>query len=306
MAGPVQWPELGQHALVNIRAILPELRPSERRIAELFIADPASAAELSIHEVAERCSTSTTSVIRFCRSLGYQHFRDLRMDVLREITRESIETAGLPEVSGDIDQGDTLADVVAKISLAETMSIADTAKTLSVEALQRAVDAVCAAERVDVFGVGASSSVGEDLQQKLIRIGRTALSWGSTHSAWTSAATLNERTVAIAVSHSSSTMDTVEFLAMARSCGATTIAITNHSRSPLAAHADIVLTTAARETGFRSGALGSRIAQLMVVDCLFIGVAQASFDQSMTAIRRTYAATHRLSASARPVLTSEE
>lgn len=303
MADPVQWPELGQHALVNIRAILPQLRPSERRIAELFISDPAAAAELSIHEVADRCSTSTTSVIRFCRSLGYLHFRDLRMDVLREITRESIETAGLPEVSGDIDQEDTLADVVAKISLAETMSIADTAKTLNVEALQRAVDAVCGAERVDVFGVGASSFVGEDLQQKLIRIGRTALNWSSTHSAWTSAATLNDRTVAIAVSHSGSTVDTVEFLTLARSCGATTIAITNHARSPLAAHADIVLTTAARETGFRSGALGSRIAQLMVVDCLFIGVAQANFEQSMNAIRRTYAATHRLggSASVRPL-----
>jgi DNA-binding MurR/RpiR family transcriptional regulator len=204
------------------------------------------------------------------------------MDVLREFTRESIETAGLPEVSGDIDRADTLADVVAKISLAETMSIADTAKTLDLADLRRAVDAVSAAERVDIFGVGASSYVGEDLQQKLIRIGRAALNWSSTHSAWTSAATLSSRTV--------------EFLAMARSAGAATIAITNHARSPLVAHADVVLRTAARETGFRSGALGSRIAQLMVVDCLFIGVAQASYEQSMNAIRRTYAATHRLSA----------
>lgn len=296
MTDPVPWQQEGDHALVNIRAILPELRPSERRIAELFIADPAAAAELSIHEVATRCSTSTTSVIRFCRTLGYQHFRDLRMDVLREITRESIETAGLPEVSGDIDQGDTLADVVAKISLAETMSIADTAKTLRIAELERAVEVVSAAERVDIFGVGASSFVGEDLQQKLIRIGRTALNWSSTHSAWTSVATLSGQTVAIAISHSGSTYDTVEFLAMARSGGAATIAITNHARSALASHADVVLTTAARETGFRSGALGSRIAQLMVVDCLFIGVAQASYEQSMNAIRRTYAATHRLSA----------
>jgi len=294
MPHPVPWTPVGQHALVSIRAILPELRPSERRIAELFIADPAAAAELSIHEVADRCSTSTTSVIRFCRTLGYQHFRDLRMDVLREVTRESIETAGLPEASGDIDQSDTLADVVAKVSLAETMSIADTAKTLEIAALERAVEIVSGSDRVDIFGVGASSFVGEDLQQKLIRIGRAALNWTSTHSAWTSAATLNSRGVAIAISHGGATSDTVEFLALARSRGAATIAITNHTRSPLTAHADVVLATAARETGFRSGALGSRIAQLMVVDCLFIGVAKANFDQSMNAIRRTYAATHRL------------
>ena len=290
-----QWPDASRHALVSMRALLPELRPSERRIAELFLADPAGAAELSVNDVAVRCDTSTTSVIRFCRSLGYDHFRDLRMDVLREITRESIETAGLPEASGDIDKDDTLADIVAKISLAETMSIADTAKTLDSTALQQAVDAISGARRVDVFGVGASSFVGLDLQQKLTRIGRTVLNWSSTHSAWTSAATLNNGTVALAISHSGTTSDTVMFLEMAHDSGATTIALTNHARSALAAHADIVLTTAARETGFRSGALGSRIAQLMVVDCLFIGVAQSDYEQSMNAIRRTYAATHRLS-----------
>ena len=83
------------------------------------------------------------------------------------------------------------------------------------------------------------------------------------------------------MSHSGATTDTVDFLRIARDAGAATIAITNFGQSPLAEAADVVLTTAARETPFRSGALGSRIAQLMVIDCLFTGVAQASFDDSM-------------------------
>ncbi|WP_448808854.1 MurR/RpiR family transcriptional regulator [Agromyces bauzanensis] len=287
--------EPGQRAvLVRIRAMLPELRPSEQRIASLLIAEPSVIAELSIAELAARCDTSTTSVVRFCKRIGYEHLKDLRMDVLREITRETFETAGLPEVSGDIDRDDRLEDIVAKVSMAETLSIADTAKVLDIAALQAAVDTVGAAHRVDIFGVGASSFVGLDLQQKLTRIGRTALNWSDPHAAWTSAATLGEGAVAIAVSHSGGTVDTIEFLAIARAAGATTIAITNHDSSPLTEHADIVLTTAARETGFRSGALGSRIAQLMVVDCVFIGVAQASYDQSMAAIRNTYAAVHHL------------
>ena len=98
----------------------------------------------------------------------------------------------------------------------------------------------------------------------------------------------------MAVSHSGATVDTLSFLELAHNAGATTIAITNHSSSPLAEAADIVLTTAARETGFRSGALGSRIAQLMVIDCLFIRVAQADYDASMEAIRSTYATIQRL------------
>lgn len=287
----------GQHpVLVRIRAILPELRPSEQRIASLVISEPSVIAELSIAELAAKGETSTTSVVRFYKRLGYEHFKDLRMDVLRDVARETFETAGLPEISGDIDRDDTLDDIVAKVSMTETLSIADTAKVLDISALRAAVDAVGASPRIDIFGVGASSFVGLDLQQKLTRIGRTALNWSDPHAAWTSAATLRPDAVAIAVSHSGSTVDTIEFLAIARASGATTIAITNHGSSALAEAADIVLTTAARETGFRSGALGSRIAQLMVVDCVFIGVAQARFDDSMEAIRNTYAAVHHLRA----------
>ncbi|MGX1583613.1 MurR/RpiR family transcriptional regulator [Microbacterium sp. NPDC055502] len=282
--------------LVRMRAIRPELRPSEQRIADLFLADPAATAGLSVAELAHRCDTSTTSVVRFCKRLGYEHVRELRNHVLREVERETYDTAALPAVSGDIDRNDTLADIVAKVSLAETLSLADTAKVLDTESLRAAVEAITSSSRVDIFGVGASSIVGLDLQRKLTRIGRTALEWSDPHAAWTSAATLGLGNVAIAVSHSGATTDTIEFLLLARKAGATTIAITNHAGAPLAGQADIVLTTAARETGFRSGALGSRIAQLMVVDCIFIGVAQSNYDRSMEALRDTFAAVHHVRA----------
>ncbi|QYH36569.1 MurR/RpiR family transcriptional regulator [Salinibacterium sp. M195] len=286
--------ERNDAALVRMRSLLPELRPSERRVADLFLADPTAAADLSIKQIASRCQTSTTTVVRFSQRMGYEHLRDLRRDVLRDVARESFETSALPDVSGDINKNDSLHEIVAKVSLAETLSIADTAKTLDVVALAAAVATVVGSSRVDIFGVGASSIVGLDLQQKLTRIGRTALNWSDSHAAWTSAATLGPHAVAIAVSHSGRTIDTIEFLAIARAAGAATIAITNHESSPLAEHADIVLTTAARETGFRSGALGSRIAQLMVVDCMFVGVAQANYERSMSAIRDTYAVVRHL------------
>lgn len=290
--------DAGAHpVLVRMRAIYPELRPSEQRIADLFLSDPATTAGYSVAELAQRCSTSTTSVVRFCKRMGYEHVRELRNHVLRDVERETFDTAALPDVSGDIDRNDTLADIVAKVSLAETLSLADTAKVLDTGALRASVDAITAATRVDIFGVGASSIVGLDLQRKLTRIGRTALEWSDPHAAWTSAATLQPGNVAIAVSHSGATTDTIEFLMLARRSGATTIAITNHAGAPLAGQADIVLTTAARETGFRSGALGSRIAQLMVVDCIFIGVAQSNYDRSMEALRNTFAAVHHVRAS---------
>ncbi|WP_233563725.1 MurR/RpiR family transcriptional regulator [Cryobacterium tepidiphilum] len=279
--------------LVRIRAALPALRPSEKRIARVFLDDPAGAAGLSIAEIATECGTSTTSVVRFYKRIGYARYQDLRTDLTREAMREKLENPNLPSLSGDVNRDDTVDDIVAKVALNETLSIADTAKMLDTKELARAIGLVLSARRVDIFGVGASSFVGLDLQQKLSRIGRTALNWPDSHSAWTSAATLDESCVAIAISHSGSTIDTGEFLAIAGGAGAATIAITNFSESALADTADVVLTTAARETRFRSGALGSRIAQLMVVDCLFIGVAQASYEVSMAALRSTYTAVHR-------------
>lgn len=278
--------------LIRIRAAMPALRPSERRIAEVFTGDPAAAANLSIAELAARCETSTTSVVRFYQRMGYAHYKDFRIDLTRAVAREELARSKLPEVSGDIDRDDSLEGIVSKVAMNETLSIADTARSLDMEALAEAVALLLAARRIDSFGVGASTLVGLDLQQKLSRIGRTAINWHDAHSAWTSAATLSAGCVAVAVSHTGATVDTVEFLSIARKSGAATVAITNFHDSPLARSADVTLTTAARETKFRSGALGSRIAQLMVVDCLFTGVAQASYDESMQALRNTYAVVH--------------
>jgi DNA-binding MurR/RpiR family transcriptional regulator len=274
--------------LVDVRALLPTLRPSERRIGEALLADPGAFATRSIGEIAEHASTSTTTVVRFTHRLGYQRFRDLRHDLTEQNLRERLSAPTGSAPGSDISADDDLADVVGKIAANESLSIADTAETLDLAALERAVALVGSAARVDVYGVGASAIVAVDLQRKLSRIGRVALEWPESHAAWTAAAVLDRTAVAVAVSHSGATTETVEFLRLARESGAGTIAITNHDRSPLAEVADVVLRTAARETAFRSGALGSRIAQLMVVDCLFVGVAQADYDRSVDALRRTY------------------
>jgi DNA-binding MurR/RpiR family transcriptional regulator len=140
---------------------------------------------------------------------------------------------------------------------------------------------------VDLYGVGASAFVAMDFQQKLHRIGRVAFAWADTHAALTSAALLGPKDVAIGISHTGATVDTIDALAQARAQGATTVALTNFPRSPLALAAEHVLTTAARETTFRSGAMASRLAQLTVVDCMFVGVAQRTYANTLAAVAAT-------------------
>lgn len=269
-----------------MRALLPSRPPAEQRVARRVLSDPTGAAALTISELAGAAETSQTTVIRFCKALGLAGYPQLRL----ALAAEAGGRGAPPEVGAEIGPDDSLADVVAKVAYADARAVEETAQQLDTEALRSVVDALAGACRVDLYGVGASAFVALDLQQKLHRIRRVCFAWSDAHVALTSAALLGPGDVAVGVSHRGTTTETVEALERAAQGGATTVALTNFPRSPLAAVADHVLTTAARETTYRSGAMASRIAQLMVVDCLFIGLAQRGLPESRAALEVTYEA----------------
>jgi DNA-binding MurR/RpiR family transcriptional regulator len=274
--------------LVTIRALLPTLAPAEQRIADAVLADPAGAAGRTITALAQACRTSETTVIRFARAIGFQGYPELRLALAAVAGREGSDDGRV--IGSDIGPHDTLAQVVEKISFADARAVEETAAQLDLAVLGSVVDTLVAASRVDLYGVGASAFVAADFQQKLHRIGRVAFAWADPHMALTSAALLGPGDVAVGISHTGATTDTVDALAEAGRRGATTVALTNFPRSPIAAVADLVLTTAARETTFRSGAMASRLAQLTVVDCVFVGVAQRTYTETRRALERTYEA----------------
>jgi DNA-binding MurR/RpiR family transcriptional regulator/CubicO group peptidase (beta-lactamase class C family) len=275
--------------LVRIRAEMPSLRPAELRVALAILEDPAGAAGLAISMLAERCDTSPATVLRFCRAVGFRSYPALRLELARETGRER-NGQEPPSPTGDISPTDTVPQIVAKIAWSDARAIEDTAAMLDVDSLTAANGALAGAQRIDIYGVGASGFVAQDLHQKLHRIGLLSSVSPDPHAALTSAALLGPGDVAIAISHTGTTTDTVEALRVAEASGATTIAITNVRDSPITEHARLVLTTASRETTFRSGAMASRIAQLAVVDCLFVGVAQRSWDRTLRALERTFVA----------------
>jgi len=274
--------------LVRIRALLPALAPAEQRVARQVLDDPAATAAATISSLAADCGTSQTTVVRFCRAVGFAGYPALRLALATEVGRNEGGAGSARSLSGDISPGDDLYQVVEKVAFADARAVEETAQQLDLDALHRVIEALVTARRIDIYGVGASAFVGLDFQQKLHRIGRTAFAWVDPHVALTSAALLGPDDVAVGISHTGVTQDTVDALAQAKANGVTTIAVTNFPRSTLASIADHVLTTAARETTFRSGATASRLAQLTVVDCVFVGVAQRTYDSSQHALEVTY------------------
>ncbi|AWW35928.1 MurR/RpiR family transcriptional regulator [Streptomyces cadmiisoli] len=283
----------GADALTRIRAARPSLPPSERRVADTVVSDPAGSSGLSIGLLAERAATSPATVLRFCRTLGFGSYPQLRLALAAAVAHERAVGGEQSALGTDIDPSDTLEQIVKKIIYNEVRTLDATARSLDPAVLGRAVDAITAARRIDIFGVGASAFVGQDLHQKLHRIGHITFVWTDVHAALTASALLGPDDVAIGISHSGETEDTVDPLVAAAERGATTIALTNFPHSSLAVAADLVLTTAARETPFRSGATVSRIAQLALIDCLFVAVAQRSYDTAAAALQETYTAVQR-------------
>ena len=275
--------------LVRLRALRPSLSPAEDRVAEQVLADPREAAGLTITQLATAAKTSETTVLRFCRRLGLSGYPRLRLT----LAEESAQPRVLAASRTDISAADTIDDVIQKIALAHTSAVEETAQQLNRDTLAQTAKIIGRALRIDVHGYGASALVGADLQQKLHRIGFLAFAWSDPHLALTSAALLGPRDIAIGISHSGTTRETIESLVTAKAHGAHTVAITNFPLSPLAQVADLVLTTAARETALRSGATASRIAALTVVDCLYIAVAQQNLRRARKAVKSTREAVSR-------------
>ena len=294
---PAKEPEAPVDVVVRIRALMPSLAPAEQRVARLAVDDPGRAARWTISEYAERAQTSGTTIIRFCRAIGLDGYPALRIALAATAGHGAAGT--WRSVSGDIAADDDVATVVQKVGHADARAVEETIGQIDLDLLGKVVDAVISARRIDVYGVGASGLVALDLQQKLHRLGKIVYAWTDTHMALTSAAMLGNEDVVIGISYTGTTLDTIDPVKVAKANGALAVALTNHPRSALAGISDLVLTTAARETTFRSGAMTSRIAQFTVVDCLFALVAQRNFEETVDALERTYAAIGRRRTSSR-------
>jgi DNA-binding MurR/RpiR family transcriptional regulator len=277
-----------------VRAVLPSLTPAARAIARIILDDPGVVVRSTITEFSGVSGTSEATIVRTSRALGFAGYSQMRFALAAAVAKE---LARAPErlVPGDLGPDDPLTDVIAKVARAESEALADTAAQLDPDQLGEVVTAIAAARRVNVYGVAASGLVASDMSQKLLRIGLSSHPFSDAHLALTSAALLRHGDVVVAISCSGETPDVLVPARTAAEAGALVVAITNNPRSSLARLADHTLVSAGRETAFRPGALASRISQLLIVDCIFVGLAQRTYDAADAAIRATRDATDRYS-----------
>lgn len=268
--------------LDRLRTVRPSLAPTAGRIADLLLNEGASVVHMSVTEVAERAAASEGSVVALCQSLGARGFQEVKLALAREVVRP------VQFIHEDLSREDDAKTVFEKIFASNIRALQDTLGVVDAASLERASAAIVAADRVEVYGIGSAAPMAEDANYRLLRIGIASKVVVDSHIQAISASLTGPRVATLTISHSGSTHETLAATRLARQAGATTICITNFGRSPLLAHASIVLHTMARETEFRTEAMTSRIAQLAIIDALVARVALATYDTAIDTIERTF------------------
>lgn len=272
-------------SFVRLQAAYSGLRAAEQRVADFILKHPDELIYLTVTELAERTNTSESTVVRLCQKIGYKGYQEFKIVLARDLVEPATE------IYAAIEPDDDLPTVKSKVFQANAQALRDTIEVLDDAQLQRAVDALAKAQRLEIYGVGGSGPLAQDAYHKFLKLGlrSTALSDGDLMAM--SSSLLGEGDVALGISHTGASRDVTDALGRAKGNGATTICITHRAASPITKVSDVVLVTAAQQTEFRSDSSSSRIAQLTIIDTLYVGVAHVNHERSLRMIERTREAT---------------
>ncbi len=256
--------------LTSIRNALASLRNSEKKVARCVMQDPRSVVSLSITELAEKAGTSEPTVIRFCRKLGLTGYMELRLNLARDLP-----SAG--HIYENVGESDSIAQIAGKILNSHREAISNTLNKVSLEVLESAVEALCAARRVEFYGLGGSAIVAMDAHHKFFRLGISCIAYDDPHMQVMSAALLAPGDVAVVVSHTGSTKDIIDSVKVAKKAGAKVIGILGTEKCPLSKFCDIPISVYSQEAALRLAPMTSRLAQMAIIDVLFVSVAMKEF-----------------------------
>ncbi|HZY66974.1 MAG TPA: MurR/RpiR family transcriptional regulator [Devosia sp.] len=250
------------------------------KIAAFLLDDPKAPLTLSITELAERAGTSPATVTRFCRMLGFDGYSQLRVGIAEDVGRGGGKAAWIADIGRSFGPDDPPDGVRNTLLNTHVRSLQRTAGLLDLNAAIRVADAIVKCRHLDVYGVGGSALTALETEARLYRIGINVHPWAEVHNGLTSAAILDSDCVAIGISNTGRTEETIQMLSVAKASGAYTVAMTGNPESPLGKLADDVLIAAAPDGYLQPADLSARHCQLFVVDLLYLLVAQSDFDRT--------------------------
>lgn len=255
--------------LLRVEKYKESFSSSEQQVANYVLEHAGDIVGLPVSELAIRSGSNRAAVVRFCKRLGFEGYRDFTLALAAEL---AVEQNKEQMAFAAIEPGSGVDAILQNIRASSIQSIQDSCTLLRPSDIELASDLLMKAPKIDFYGIGASQLVAQDAQYKFMRINKNCTAYPDGHLQLTSASLLSKEDVAVAISWSGETKDVVEAAKMAKSQGATVISITQYGKNRLSQCADIAFQLTSPETSIRIGAMGSRIAQLILIDILFCSI----------------------------------
>ncbi|EOT49359.1 MULTISPECIES: MurR/RpiR family transcriptional regulator [Enterococcus] len=250
---------------LSIKSMYTNLSEKEKKIADFILENPVVVGSNSINDLSETLEIAPSTIFQFTRKIGYQGFKDFKLALLTQGRSETEIT-----IHENIYDSDSLLTKAQKVFDTNISTLLDTRKFLDQVALEQALEYLKDAEAVYFFGVGGSEIVATDAYHKFLRAPLRVHHSTDYHIQLMEASLMKPSDCAILISHTGRSHETIEIAKAAREAGAKLIVLTSSSQSPLALLGDAVFVSIAEETEFRSEALSSRIAQLSILDSLYV------------------------------------
>lgn len=274
-----------KNVLLRLRESQSAMSGTEATIAKYICAHPEEAAHLTVRELADRTYSSPSSVVRLCRFVGFDGYKEFRQELLLDV--HSLGDTGSHE-EAELDGTATIPEIIDSITKRNIQCLEDTRYLLNAGEVEKCVELLRKARTILLFGIGASLCVARDAYLKFLRVDKPCVINDDWHSQLLQARNATAEDVGIVFSYSGQTAEMVECIKAMKENGAPVIAVTRSAPSPVAKLADYRLHTATNEFTFRIGALSSRMAQLNVVDILYAGFVNAEYDYCMKRFVRTH------------------
>lgn len=264
----------------RLRDMVSVLTPLETRLVNAVLSSGFDE-HVALKDVAHRCEMSEAMVVKTAKKLGFAGFRELRSKVA------TYNRLPITEMHQELSPTDTAREIVTKVFRTSAQALEETLAILDMKAFERAAGLLAKARQRDFYGFGGSAQIARDAVHKFLRIGVRATVYDDPHMMLMSAALLDEQDVVLAISHSGQTENLLEAVKAAQANDVPVIAITNYSESPLANLADTVLCSTARGSPLTGENAAARVAQLNILDALFVMVAQSDYALAERQLSRT-------------------
>lgn len=271
--------------LDTIGALQTSLTKTEKKIASAILSQPELLNQCSLSEVATQLDVGEATFIRFCRTLGYRGYTDFKLDLAIELATQEKDKRVL--VDEDLLEQSNAKEVANKVKESLVNVIDETLNLLNFDELEKVVREIKKAKRIFLFGVGSSGLTAEDFKFKLMRIGFQVDAMTNNHFMYMQASLLKSDDLVIGISHSGYSEETNKALRLAKSNGAVTVALTHNLRSPITDLSDYVLINGNRQGLVQGDSLGTKMAQLFVLDLLYILLVQSDLEFSLQQKQRT-------------------